>query len=53
MSAATPHRVTEAEYLAFDLAQQGKHEFCNGEILAIAGASEAHGLVVSNTHGVL
>lgn len=44
---------TEEEYLAYDLAHEGKHEFVNGEIVAMSGASEDHGLVVGNLHGAL
>lgn len=48
MSAVEHPAVTEAEYLAWDLAHEGKHEFVNGEILAMAGASRDHGVVVAN-----
>ncbi len=48
MSAIPQHIITEAEYLAFDLEHEGKHEFVNGEILAMAGATEAHGIVTAN-----
>jgi Uma2 family endonuclease len=47
--AAGPHPyVSEAEYLAYDLAHEGRHEFYNGEIVAMAGATEAHALVTAN-----
>jgi Uma2 family endonuclease len=46
MSAIPPS--TEAEYLAWDLAHDGRHEFVNGQIVAMAGAGEEHGLVVTN-----
>lgn len=48
MSAIGRPIVTEAEYLAWDLAHEGKHEFVNFEIVAMAGASEGHGIVVAN-----
>ncbi len=53
MSAIPSTAATEAEYLAHDLAHEGKHEFVNGQILAMARASEDHGIVVSNVHGAL
>jgi Uma2 family endonuclease len=40
--------VTEEEYLAWDLAHEGKHEFVNGEILAMAGTDPTHDRVVAN-----
>jgi Uma2 family endonuclease len=41
-------RMTEAEYLAYDLANEGKHELVNGEVMAMAGATEAHSTVQTN-----
>lgn len=41
--------ITELEYLAFDEAHEGKHEFVNGEILAMAGATLAHMRATQNT----
>jgi Uma2 family endonuclease len=49
----TVARMTEAEYLAYDLAHDGKHELVNGEVLAMAGATYAHNLVQANLSGVL
>ncbi len=40
--------LTEAEYLAFDLSHEGKHELVNGELLARTGAPPEHGHVVTN-----
>lgn len=47
---ARPHpiRMSEAEYLAHDLAHDEKHEFVNGEVLAMAGADPAHDRAVVN-----
>lgn len=39
---------TEAEYLAFERDHEFKHEFLEGEICAMSGASEAHNLIVSS-----
>lgn len=49
-SMAVPARnvVTEAEYLAFEDAQERKHELVNGEIVAMSGCSEAHATVAMN-----
>jgi len=41
-------RFTEAEYLAFERASREKHEFINGEILDMTGASFVHIPVVAN-----
>ncbi len=42
-----PH-FTEAEYLEYDRTHEGRHEFVNGEIIAMAGASFAHLRLASN-----
>ncbi|MBI5493598.1 MAG: Uma2 family endonuclease [Deltaproteobacteria bacterium] len=44
----THARMTEEQYLAFDIANEGKHEFVNGEAVAMAGASEAHSILQAN-----
>jgi Uma2 family endonuclease len=38
---------TKEEYLAFERSAQTKHEYSNGGIIAFAGASRAHNLIVS------
>jgi Uma2 family endonuclease len=53
MPAAHRPVVTEPEYLAFDLAHEGKHEFVNGEIVAMAGVSWNHGLLQGNVQTAL
>jgi Uma2 family endonuclease len=40
--------MTEEEYLEYDRTHDGKREFVNGELIDMAGASEAHGLIVTN-----
>ena len=40
---------TEADYLAFENDSATKHEFFNGEILAMAGARPLHNRVAGNT----
>lgn len=41
--------MTVEEYLAFERASETKHEYIDGEVLAMAGASFAHNLIVGNT----
>lgn len=43
-----PKRMTEAEYLIFERASEFKHEFVNGEVVAMTGASRAHNLISVN-----
>jgi Uma2 family endonuclease len=38
--------MSEAEYLAYDLASPIKNEFVNGEVIAMAGAHPAHEVTV-------
>lgn len=47
------NRMTAEEYLAFDRNSEFKHEFANGEILAMTGASLHHTLICANFMGVL
>jgi Uma2 family endonuclease len=44
---------TPAEYLAMERASLEKHEFCDGEVFAMAGASKEHNLIVTNVVGEL
>jgi len=53
MSTARLRRYTVEEYLALERDSETKHEFYNGEIFAMAGASEAHNLVSLNVSAVL
>ena len=53
MSALPEIRMTEAEYLAFERASETKHEFLDGEVFAMSGASEAHNLISINTAATL
>ena len=45
--------MTAEEYLAFERASEIKHEFYDGEVLAMVGASYAHNLLVGNIGVVL
>ena len=48
MTAEPLARLTAAEYLALERATRDKHEFVDGEIVAMAGASEPHTLITLN-----
>jgi Uma2 family endonuclease len=53
MSTQPKIRYTADEYLALERAAEYKSEFHAGEIFAMAGASEAHNLIVANIVGEL
>lgn len=44
----TPQRMTPSEYLAWEEAQQERHEYVDGEIFAMTGVRIAHNLIVVN-----
>ena len=48
MSAIPKKVFTEAEYLEFERISEQKHEFYNGELFAMAGASRQHNIVKEN-----
>ena len=48
MSSAPQHRYTVEEYLAFEAKSERKHEYYDGEIFAMAGASLDHIRIVLN-----
>lgn len=41
--------MSESEYLEYDRAHEGKHEYVNGEVIAMAGVSDAHDRIQINT----
>ena len=41
--------MTEDEYLAFERASETRHEFLDGRVYAMAGASMSHGDIIQNT----
>ncbi len=47
MSAVEKRRMTVEEYLAFEATAETKHEFVNGEIIAMAGSSLEHSVVTT------
>ena len=47
--AALAHPIaTVDDYFAYDLANAGRHEYRRGHIIAMAGGSFFHGLIISN-----
>jgi Uma2 family endonuclease len=53
MSSLARRRLTPSEYLAIERWAEQKSEFFNGEMFAMAGASEAHNLIAVNLVGEL
>jgi Uma2 family endonuclease len=53
MTAAPQRRYTLEEYLAIEADTPVKHEYYQGEIFAMAGASRAHNQIVRNVFGEL
>lgn len=51
--AASTRKWTPEEYLAWEQAQPTRHEYRDGEIFAMAGASPAHNDIVANVLGEL
>lgn len=50
---AKPAKMTLADFLAWENEQPERHEFIDGEIFAMVGASVAHGILASNLHVAL
>jgi Uma2 family endonuclease len=48
MAINQPQPISEDDYLAFERDAEGKHEYADGTIIAMAGASFAHNLIVGN-----
>lgn len=50
MASVSPNRnsMTAEEYLAFELNSDSRHEFIDGQIFAMTGASESHNLIALN-----
>lgn len=48
-----PHYWTEDEYLAFERASNSKHEYFDGQIYDMVGASFNHNLIAANVHFAL
>lgn len=45
--------ITPQEYLDFERKAEKKHEYDNGRIVAMAGASTEHNMIVFNTSGII
>lgn len=50
MSALPRHTWTESEYLAYERESDIRHEFIDGQVLAMSGASREHNLITSSAH---
>lgn len=48
VSPARHHRYTYAEYLALERDSNTRHEFCGGEIFAMAGGTPTHAVICAN-----
>jgi Uma2 family endonuclease len=46
--ATEPVRLTLQEYLSWELSQETRHEYVHGLVLAMTGASRAHGTILMN-----
>ncbi len=53
MSAAPQMTISPEEYLAAERASATKHEYIDGRVYAMAGASEAHNLISGNIYASL
>lgn len=53
MTAQPKRYITEQEYLVFERASTSKHEYFDGQIYAMAGASRIHNLIAGNTLAAL
>jgi Uma2 family endonuclease len=53
MSIANKYRITEQQYLQGELQSQIKHEFVQGEVFAMVGASSAHNWISLNVASTL
>ena len=53
MSADPAKIILPQEYLAIERRSEAKSEYWHGEMFAMAGASEAHNLIVANVVGEL
>jgi Uma2 family endonuclease len=48
-----PKRLTLAEFLAWEERQQAKHEYRDGAVFAMAGASDDHGQIIMNLSAII
>lgn len=53
MSATPDHRLEPYEYLDFEREAEGKHEYWDGEIVAMAGGSPEHNAICFNLAAIL
>jgi Uma2 family endonuclease len=48
-----PRRYTVEEYLRIDSGSEIRHEYVGGQVIDMAGGSDAHSKIIHNLHGVL
>lgn len=53
MTAQPKRYITEQEYIKFERASTSKHEYFDGQIYAMTGASRTHNLIAGNTLATL
>jgi Uma2 family endonuclease len=53
MTAQPKRYITEQEYIEFERASTSKHEYFDGQIYAMTGASRIHNLIAGNTLATL
>lgn len=53
MSASSVHKMTIEEYIEFDKNAEGRYEYFDGEVFAMAGGSPAHARIGLNVTGTL
>ncbi|MEA3642670.1 MAG: Uma2 family endonuclease [Lamprobacter sp.] len=53
MAEAQSARLSGADYLAWEAAQSGKHEYVAGEVFAMVGASDRHVTIAGNVFAAL
>lgn len=53
IASAKPQRMTAEEYLAWEARQEIRHEYCNGEVFAMAGGTKNHDKLAFNLRKAL
>jgi Uma2 family endonuclease len=53
MQPQTESRLSQEEYLAWERGQEARHEYVDGEIFAMTGASREHNLICGNAFALL
>ena len=53
MEMRTKLAMSPAEYIEWELGQELKHEYIDGEIIEMSGGSGEHSMIIGNIHGLL